>query len=152
MNPVASFVPGTAAETLWIIRDRVAINGAVAGADLLVGEVTVPPMSGTPLHSHPSPETMRIISGELVFLTMEDGKPREFVARVGDLLQVPAGAPHGYQNRSGKVATLLAIFDASLRSFFRDASSGEERHGPPTAPEIDHVFATARAHGMTLFV
>ena len=152
MSKPATFTPQSVAETFWVIRDRVSIQGGVEGAELLIAEVAVPPMGGTPLHSHASPETMRVLSGELVFLTIADGTPREFAARPGDLFTVPANAPHGYQNRSGAPARFLAIFDASLRSFFRDVGTVEESHGPPTPPEIDRVFAAARAHGMTLFV
>jgi quercetin dioxygenase-like cupin family protein len=152
MTAIASFIPQTGAETLWVIRDKVSIQSGIAGADLLLAEVAVGPGGGTPLHSHASPETMRMLTGEVVFMTMENGETREFVARPGDVFSVPANAPHGYQNRSGAPATFLAIFDESLHRFLRDAGTAEQRHGPPTPPEIDRVFGAARAHGMTLFV
>ena len=77
------------------------------GADgLSVGHLTFDPDSIVPNHVHPTEEAMVLLDGELEAVLGDEVRP----VKAGQTVLAPAGVKHGFVNRSGKQATLMAIF------------------------------------------
>jgi len=116
--------PATAT-TVWVVRDRITFLGEVPGTALALLEVAVPPGSGTPPHTHASPEVFRVLSGEVTFGLFDTTPPREAVAGPGTVVTIPSHAPHNYRNASKQPATLLVIVDRTMVEFFHDLGRSE---------------------------
>ena len=139
------------AESLWIIRDRMKFMGDVPGTGLAVGELEVPPGSGTPPHTHASPEVFRVLSGEVTFGVFGEKPPRLVVAGAGAVVSVPPHAPHNYHNAGRTPATMLVVVVQDMITFFRDLGRREEPPaGPPSAAELAGVMAACQRHHITL--
>ncbi len=139
------------APALWVVRDRIRFMGGVAGTDFSVLEIEVPPGSGTPPHRHDSPETFRVLSGELTFGIFGEGAPTVTAEGPGAVVTVPSQVPHNYQNNSGAPAKMLAVVDQSMVDFFRDLGHTETPPaGPPSEAEIGQVLEACARHGITL--
>ena len=143
-------LPADQGEILWVLGDRLRLLGELPGTGLHVAHLSVPPGSGPPLHTHPSPELFHITSGELAFHTVEDGRSRTIIARPGDTIAVPPGTLHGFRNEAGAEAHALVWLDEHLLAFFREVGSASPPAGPPTPSEIRRVVEIARQHGMTI--
>jgi len=139
------------ADSLWVVRDRVSFLGAVPGSSLSLLELEVPPGSGTPPHTHASPETFRVLSGEVTFGLFDEKPPRFAVAGPGAVVRIPSHAAHNYQNAGPVPATLLVLVDDSMVRFFRDLGKAQRPpEAPPAAAEIAAVMAACSRHGINL--
>jgi quercetin dioxygenase-like cupin family protein len=148
VNATVQHRTATAFRTLWVLGDRVTVLGPVAGADLITAEVFVPPGSGTPLHTHASPETFHVLDGMVTFATAPD-EPK--IARPGDMVTVPANAPHGYRNTGTAPARMLVTFAPSLLAFFEAVGSADAPPpGPPPADAVTAVMRAAAQHGIRM--
>jgi quercetin dioxygenase-like cupin family protein len=151
MSATISIVRGADADAVWVIRDRVRFMGEVAGTDLAVLEVEVPPGSGTPPHLHASPEIFRVLSGELTFGFFEAGPPTQTVAGAGTVVTVPSRVPHNYQNAGPVPASMLVVVERSMAAFFRDLGRTDAPPaGPPSEEEIAAVLAACARHDITI--
>lgn len=151
MSPGISIRRGEDADAVWVVRDRVRFMGEVAGTDLAVLEVEVPPGSGTPPHRHASPEIFRVLSGEITFGRFEDGPPALVVADAGTVVTVPSDVPHNYQNTGTAPASMLVVVERSMAAFFRDLGRRQEPPpGPPSDDEIAAVLAACARHRITV--
>jgi quercetin dioxygenase-like cupin family protein len=136
--------PATA-ESLWVVLDRMRLLGRVEGSDLHLVEVEVPPGSGTPPHTHASPETFYVIEGALTFRHFAAGGPPQVIAAgPGTSVQVASRAPHNYVNDSGRPARMLVALDQSMIDFFRDIGTPEQ----PAAPDFAAIGAAMERHGI----
>jgi len=149
MTSAVSLTASKDINTIWVVRDRVRFSGQLEGTPVVMLEVQVPPGAGTPLHRHASPELFRVLSGEVVFTTFENGAERRMVGRPGDVLSVPSNAPHGYVNMSSEPAELLVVLDRAMEAFFRDIGSEVPGSGPPTPEEMERVIAACAKHGVS---
>lgn len=141
-----SHTPAGTRPTLWIARGRVSIAAHLPGTGVSLIEVTVPPGSGVPLHSHSSPEAFHMLEGELAFATIREGRRDELVLRSGDSVAVASRLPHGFSNPGRVAARFLALVDESLLAFFLEVGSpAPQTPGPPSAD----LLAAAQRHGMT---
>jgi len=139
------------AEDLWVVRDRVRFMGDVAGTDLTVLEVEVPPGSGTPPHQHESPEIFRVLVGELTFGTFGGGAPSQVVAGAGTVVTVPSRVPHNYLNAGPAAASMLVVVERSMAAFFRDVGRAATPPAtPPDGDEIARMLAACARHGITV--
>ncbi len=134
----------------WVMSDRLSLRGKLPGTALNVLDVTVSPGGGTPPHSHASAEIFRILSGELTIWTMADGCPTEYVATAGDVVTIPAHAPHGYRNNGTGPATMMAILDDDMIAFFEDVASHRAPAGPPSPEVIERLMRATEVHGITM--
>lgn len=151
MTAEITVTPPEGAETLWVLRDRLRFMGEVAGTDLAMIEVEVPPGSGTPPHRHASPEIFRVQTGTIAFGLFGEGPPREAIAGPGTVVTVAPNAAHTYRNAGAEPATMSVVIDTRMIAFFRDLG---RREPPPPAPpgpeEIAAVVAACSRHGITL--
>lgn len=130
--------------------DQVAMRAKLVGTALNVIDVTVPPASGTPPHTHPSAEIFRVLEGILTIWTMIDGVASEYEARPGDVVTIPGNAPHGYRNAGSAPVMFTAIVDDEMIAFFEEAASKDAPSGPPTAEMISRIMELTGRHGIRI--
>jgi quercetin dioxygenase-like cupin family protein len=87
--------------------DRWAIVDGTQGADSLsVGDLTLAAGSTAATHIHPTEEAMVILEGELEAVLGDE----IITVKEGQTVLAPAGVRHGFTNRSGADARIMAIF------------------------------------------
>lgn len=151
MSSAIQVVRSAEAEAVWVVRDRIRFMGELAGTELAVVEVEVPPGSGTPLHIHRSVEIFRVLSGEISFTVPDGSELGTVVAGPGTVVSVPSALPHAYQNAGGEPAAMLVVVEQPMVTFFRDLGRREEpAAGPPSAEELAEVLAACARHGIEL--
>ncbi|MGE0639402.1 MAG: cupin domain-containing protein [Thermoanaerobaculia bacterium] len=151
MSAAAGIVHDVDAESLWVVRDRIRFKGELAGTELSVLEVDVPPGSGTPPHVHSSPEIFRVLDGEVTFGLIDGDSPSSVVAGVGTVVTVPSRLPHSYRNDSRRPARLLVVVERSMVRFFRELGKAEAPPaGPPSETEIAEVMAACVRHDIRI--
>lgn len=78
-------------------------------------DMLVPPGGGLPPHRHDFEEMFTVLEGEIE-ATFRGAKS---VVRAGETVNIPANAPHAFQNRSDRPARLLCLGSpAGLEEFF----------------------------------
>ena len=82
------------------------VDGELGAEALTVAEVTLEPEGTVPTHIHPTEEAMVILDGELEAILGD----RVITVTAGQTVLAPPGVKHGFVNRSGGSARLIAIF------------------------------------------
>jgi quercetin dioxygenase-like cupin family protein len=102
-------------------------------------DMHIPPGGGPPTHRHDFEEMLTILQGE-VEATFRGKKS---VVRAGETINIPANAPHQFQNKSGQPARLLCLCSpAGQEEFFMEVGVPvETRTTPP--PKLDEVSQAA---------
>ncbi|MCB4769643.1 cupin domain-containing protein [Ancylobacter sp. Lp-2] len=132
-------------ETRWVVADRIRFLGGLAGANLELVEVEIPPGSGTPPHSHASPELFYVLDGEVTIRHFPVGQaPRTVTAGVGTSVRIDGCAPHNYFNESCKPARMLVLLEPSMTAFFREIGTAE----PQAAPDFARIGIAMQRHGI----
>ena len=132
-------------ETRWVVADRVRFLGGLAGSNLELVEVEVPPGSGTPPHSHASPELFYVIDGEITIRHFAADRPPTMIsAAAGTSVRIERNAPHNYMNESGKPARMLVVVEPSMTAFFREIGTTE----PQAQPDFGRIGAAMQRHGI----
>jgi quercetin dioxygenase-like cupin family protein len=150
MTEVVGVVTRESAESGWVLGDRIRYMGSLAGTDLCIVEVEVPPGSGTPPHRHASPEIFSIIDGEVTFGLAAGSDGQSIVARLGSVVTVPARAVHNYRNYSDRTASMLVVVEKEMVAFFKDVQRSEPLAGPPRAEDVAVVMAACQRHGIEI--
>ena len=127
---------------------RFLLEGATAGGSLAMFEFDVPANARVPIaHSHDAyEETIYGLKGTLTW-TVEG---RVHTVGRGEVLCIPRGAVHRFDNTSGVDATMLAVVTPGVLSsdYFRELAAlvGAAADGPPNMAAIAGVM---RRHGLT---
>jgi quercetin dioxygenase-like cupin family protein len=97
----------------------VLLTGEQTGGALFMAEATVPPGCGNPPHIHDrEDETFYLRQGTL---TIQVGD-KTLIASPGDLVQLPRGVMHCFQNTGNVSAKVLVVAEpAGLEKFFQEA-------------------------------
>ncbi|HZW46249.1 MAG TPA: cupin domain-containing protein [Microvirga sp.] len=140
----------SSAESFWVVGDRVSLRGQLAGTDLHVVDVEVPPGSGTPPHTHAYAEIFRVLQGTLRIWSLADGVPQEIDAGPGDVITIPAHAPHAYRNAGTTPAVFMAIVNGQAVRFFQAMASSEPVVGPPGPDVVGRIMALTAEHGVKM--
>ncbi len=146
----ATILTPDTAPSLYVVRDRVRFFGPVEGTDLKLVEVEIPPGSGSPPHRHASPETFRVLEGEVTFgLFGPDRPPEQVVTGPGAVVRLEAWAGHNYANLGATPARMLVVLDDSMIGFFEDLGTATApQAGPPTEAEVGTIMAACQRHGI----
>ena len=96
-------------------------------------DMHVPPGGGPPPHRHDFEESFTVLEGEIEATFRGDSS----VVRAGQVIHIPANAPHQFRNQSEKPARLLCLCSpAGQEEFFRELGVPvATRTTPP--PELD---------------
>ncbi len=82
------------------------VDGGKGAEALSLGHLTFEPESAVPNHTHPTEEAMLLVEGELDAVLGNEVT----TVKAGQTVLAPAGVRHGFVNRSGKQASLMAVF------------------------------------------
>jgi quercetin dioxygenase-like cupin family protein len=127
---------------------RFLLEGTATGGSLALFEFDVPANARVPIaHSHDAyEETLYGLKGVLTWTV--DG--RVFSIGPGDVLCIPRGAVHRFDNTSGADATMLAAVTPGVLSpdYFRElAALASATAGGP--PDMGAIAAVMRRYGLT---
>ena len=102
-------------------------------------DMHVPPGGGPPPHRHDFEESFTVLEGEIE-TTFRGEKS---TVRTGETVNIPANAPHQFQNKSDKAARLLCICaPAGQEEFFMEVGAPvATRTTPP--PKLDDAAQKA---------
>ena len=102
-------------------------------------DMHIPPRGGPPPHRHDFEEMFSVLEGEIE----ASFRGKKTVIQAGETINIPANAPHQFQNRSGRPARLLCLCSpAGSEEFFKEV-------GVPVAtrttspPPLDHEAQAA---------
>jgi quercetin dioxygenase-like cupin family protein len=102
-------------------------------------DMLVPPGGGPPPHRHDFEEMFSILEGEIE-LTF---RGETLVARAGETINIPANAPHRFQNKSEQPARLLCMCTPSgQEEFFANVGIPVASRTTP-APKLSEVEQAA---------
>ena len=104
-------------------------------------DMHIPPGGGPPPHRHDFEEMFSVLEGEIE----ASFRGRKTIIRSGGTINIPANAPHQFQNKSGKPARLLCLCSsAGQEEFFREVGvpvATRTTPPPPLDREGDAAFA-----------
>jgi quercetin dioxygenase-like cupin family protein len=134
----------------------VLLSGPESDGHLAVLEVRCPPGGGPPPHSEPTDAFFRVLEGEIEFALERNGKLDTVVLHAGDTAWVPAGAGHGFRNRSDSLSRLLVVGrPAGLEEFIAECGVEiDDAEDPPPPPRIEDRGAMEEIferHGVLAF-
>jgi quercetin dioxygenase-like cupin family protein len=117
-----------------------------------VMELTVPPGAGVPLHRHATQETFTVLDGSAEFGRLGENGEEWLSIAVGDVVNVPNWAYHGFRNTGHSLARIQLTCAAGLEAFFRECGlrveSGSAPSGTPlSGAEVERVATIAAKHG-----
>ena len=127
---------------------RFLLEGSASGGSVAMFEFDVPADGRVPIaHSHDAyEETIYGLAGMLTWTV--DGRVHNLSP--GEVLCIPRGAVHRFDNTSGAAATMLAVVTPGVLNpdYFRELAAlvGAAAGGPPNLAAIAEVM---RRHGLT---
>lgn len=66
----------------------------VTGSEVMFARIELKKGCTVPQHAHHNEQIAYVASGSMKFTLIEDGAPREYILRAGDVLVIPANVPH----------------------------------------------------------
>jgi quercetin dioxygenase-like cupin family protein len=133
------------------------VTSAETGDTFSVMELTSPPGGGPPLHTHPPAEVFAILEGAFEISGLYQGELYTVLARPGDTVYIPGGAPHTYRTVSATPGKALGVLapGGEMERFFAEVgtrvdgeSTGAAPAGPPSEEELAKHMAIAARHGI----
>lgn len=110
-------------------------------------DMHIPPGGGPGPHRHDFEEMFTLLEGEIEFTF----RGVRAVARAGETVNVPAGAPHAFHNVSARAARLLCLCSPSgQEEFFRAVGVpvASRTTPPPKLDEADQAAFKAKAEAL----
>jgi quercetin dioxygenase-like cupin family protein len=104
-------------------------------------DMHIPPGGGPPPHRHDFEEMFLVLEGEIEATF----RGKNNVIRAGEMINIPANAPHQFKNKSRQPARLLCVCSpAGQEEFFREVGVPvATRTTPP--PSLDEAAQTVFA-------
>ena len=130
----------------WKVRE------ADTGGHYSLLELLVPPGAGVPLHQHAEQETFYLAEGEAEFARIGREGITWYRVTLGDTVNVPGWAMHGFRNTGAVSARILLTCSAGLEAFFTEIGvalvpGGSQPSVPPSQADIERVVSAAMRHG-----
>ena len=103
-------------------------------------DMHIPPGGGPPPHRHDFEEMFYILEGEVE----ASFRGKKTMIRAGETINIPANAPHQFQNKSGQAARLLCLCSpAGQEEFFKEVGvpvATRTTSPPPLDEEAEAAF------------
>ena len=117
----------------------IVLSGKDTDGQYCLIDMHVPPGGGPPPHRHDFEESFTVLEGEIE--TVFRGE--KSIVRAGETVNIPANAPHQFQNKSEKPARLLCLCSpAGQEEFFMEVGVRvATRTSPP--PKLDEAAQAA---------
>lgn len=111
-------------------------------------QITIPPACVVPLHQHAEQEAFFMMEGAVEFAETKNGALHWRTLSVGEMINIPSDAVHGFRNLSEHAAKCLLTAHARMESFFLDVGTPvPSEPAPPTQAEIERLVSIASKHG-----
>jgi quercetin dioxygenase-like cupin family protein len=127
---------------IWVLGDTYTFHatGAETDGKYAVMEISSPPGSGPPLHSHTKEtEGFYVIDGEFSFQYGDD----KTVAKPEAFLHQKKGIPHTYKNIGNSTGRLLLTINlAGFENFFAEVGIVIDNEATFSAPSTDTIDIT----------
>jgi mannose-6-phosphate isomerase-like protein (cupin superfamily) len=133
------------------------VRSQQTGGAFSLFEMDLPARSGPPkMHTHPTAETFRVLSGAFEFHILRDGKVMYLPAGPGTIVHVPGGEPHLFRNVGDAVGRLeIVLCPGEMEGYFltlgkhMDAPFEVVASAPP--PDVQQFLAVGRQYGVEFF-
>jgi quercetin dioxygenase-like cupin family protein len=101
----------------WETRTQILVAGKDTVGRYCLIDMHIPPGGGPPSHRHDFEEMFSVLEGEIEATF----RGKKIIIRAGETINIPACAPHQFQNKSGQSARLLCLCSpAGLEEFFKE--------------------------------
>ena len=110
-------------------------------------DMHIPPGGGPPPHRHDFEEMFSVLEGEIEATF----RGKKTIIRAGETINIPACAPHQFQNKSGQSARLLCLCSpAGQEEFFKEVGVPVATRTTPPPPLDEEAEAAFIAKVKTL--
>jgi quercetin dioxygenase-like cupin family protein len=110
-------------------------------------DMHIPPGGGPPPHRHDFEEMFSVLEGEIEATF----RGKKTIIRTGETINIPANAPHQFQNKSGQPARLLCLCSpAGQEEFFKEVGVPVATRTTPPPPLDEEAEAAFIAKVKTL--
>lgn len=117
----------------------VLVSGEETDGRYTLIDMLIPPGGGPAPHRHDFEEMFSVLEGEVELMF----RGETFVAQVGETVNIPANAPHRFQNKTDRVVRLLCMCTpAGQEAFFAEVGVPVATRMTP-APKLDEVSKKA---------
>jgi quercetin dioxygenase-like cupin family protein len=119
-------------DTVQVKLEATQTNGAYT-----LYEIRSPSGSGpAALHTHPPQETFFVLEGTYEFYGVDERGEYALRAHPGDVVHIPAGAPHGFKNVGKESGRVLALYEppGEMQAFFEAMHAAVHHPHPLEAP------------------
>ena len=117
------------------------------GTDMAVVVGTMHPGMVIPLHSHPDPELIYLLDGELKVYLEEAQVSAWKTARANELVVIPGNAKHALRAAGNDACRMLVLTRGELYDFFQELAEPEEANAPNLPPTPEQMQKTFEAAG-----
>ena len=95
-------------------------------------DMHIPPGGGPPPHRHDFEESFTVLEGEIEAVFRNE----HLTVHAGEVINIPANAPHQFQNKSKQAARLLCLCSPSgQEEFFREVGVSVATRTTPPPPQ-----------------
>ena len=116
------------------------VAGHDTGGRYCLIDMHIPPGGGPPPHRHDFEEMFSVLEGEIEATF----RGKKTIIRAGETINIPANAPHQFQNKSGQPARLLCLCSpAGQEEFFKEvgvAVATRTTSPPPLDEQAEAAF------------
>ena len=110
-------------------------------------DMHIPPGGGPPPHRHDFEEMFSVLEGEIEATF----RGKKTVVRAGETINIPANAPHQFQNKSERPARLLCLCSpAGQEEFFKEVGVSVATRTTPPPPLDEEAEAAFIARAKSL--
>jgi quercetin dioxygenase-like cupin family protein len=123
------------------------VAGKDTGGRYCLIDMHVPPGGGPPPHRHDFEESFTVLEGEIEATF----RGRQTTVRAGQVINIPANAPHRFRNNSERAARLLCLCSpAGMDEFFLEIGIpvATRTTAPPEPDEAAQAAFRARAEAL----
>ena len=134
---------------LGVVGDTytILLSGEQTAGKYCLIDMHVPPGGGPPPHRHDFEEMFTILQGSIAFTF----RGKTSVLHAGETLNVPANAPHQFQNKTDKPTRLLCLCAPSgQEDFFKEVGIPMASRTQPPPPPDDAEIAAFKAKAQAL--
>lgn len=142
-----TITPRERIETYWVVADQLRFLGQLPGTDTWLIETEAPPGSGTPPHTHASPELFVVTKGRLTLRSFGPEGVKTIQLGVGESAAIGSMEPHNYTNETSEPVHFLIVLDESMITFFREIGK-DTPPAPGAEPDFAAIAGAMARHGI----
>ena len=128
----------------WATRYTILVAGKDTAGRYCLIDMHIPTGGGPPPHRHDFEEMFSVLEGEIE----ASFRGKKTIIRTGETINIPANAPHQFQNKSGQPARLLCLCSpAGQEEFFKEVGVPVATRTTPPPPLDEEAEAAFISEG-----